>query len=557
MAEPRETVWDDVLAHLRNETPDLCRNWFESLEVRGLDSMLATVVAQTDAHRDYLESRCADAFDHALRRTTGTLITARFVCQSGQQNCQQKVQQSGQHPAPSHNTPHFDRPLDAVARDAINPPEPFQAPAGSRGRRSDGAGPIKHPSREELGNGYRHGTLPLSPDYAFKHFVIGPGNRIAHAAALAVADNPGRAYNPLFIHGDVGLGKTHLLQAVCLQLVEHRPGYRIFYTSCEHFTQRFIAAVQAGKMKEFHSQFRDVDALVLDDIHFLTRRERTQEEFFHTFNALYQADKQLILSSDAPPDEIPDLEARLVSRFKWGLVTSVSPPTYETRLEIIKEKAKLRGLRLDDKAAELIASREQDNIRELEGDLTKLQLHAAIAGNDDVELELVRTALGDVESRQEQRISLEQIMDTVCDYFGISRADIRSRKRARSIALPRQHAMFLAKKLTDHALVEIGRFFGGRDHTTALYGIRKIHAAVAGDPEAKATVQRLAARLGRTLPPEPAQAEASQPLKATPEATPEARPEAGRDAGIEPHIDADSAADPLAQKPSAADPADR
>ncbi|MEO1583426.1 MAG: chromosomal replication initiator protein DnaA [Planctomycetota bacterium] len=490
MTKPERRVWPDVLAHIRHHAPNLSRRWFHDLEPTGLNGGVATIQAATPTQRDYLEASCADAFDDALRTVTGRLVTARFIAPGDLNTDDSNTDNSPAKPHTARATGDAPEPA-AAARDL--PIDERPAPKVASGRRPA----VEHrarPARDSLLS-HQHGTLTLTPDYAFEHFIVGPGNRLAHAAARAVGDRPGKAYNPLFIHGDVGLGKTHLLQAICLDIIEQQPGVRIFYTSCEHFITRFIADVKAGRMDEFRHQFREVDALVIDDIHFLAKRDRTQEEFFHTFNALYQADKQIVMTSDAPPEEIPDLEDRLVSRFKWGLVTQVAPPTFETRLEIIKEKGRLRGIEIPDEVGQFVAQREQANIRELEGDLTKLQLHAAMVGVETLTIEMAVEALGEPIAVHETPVTVEQIIGQVTEYFGVRTADLQSRKRSRSITTPRQVGMYLARKHTRHSLEEIGGYFGGRDHTTVLHACRAIEGRSQDDQSISASVSALESRL--------------------------------------------------------------
>ena len=336
--------------------------------------------------------------------------------------------------------------------------------------------------------------LVLNPDYGFDNFVVGPNNRLAHAAALAVAANPGRAYNPMFVHGDVGLGKTHLLQAICLAILAQRPGAVIYYTSCEGFLTQFMDAVAAGAMSRFRHKFRHVDVLVVDDIHFLAKRDRTQEEFFHTFNSLYQCHKQIVLSSDAPPEEIPDLEQRLVSRFQGGLIAPISPPTYETRIEIVKNKARLRGLELATDVAEAVAARIDTNIRELEGAVTKLQVMAQVE-RLPLSVELVRQALGMPERKADATVQIQTIINAVTEFYQVKVTDLQSKRRQRSIALPRQLCMYLARRHTRYSLEEIGGYFGGRDHTTVMHAVRTIETRVSTDGKFAQEVTGLEGRL--------------------------------------------------------------
>ena len=440
MAKPDMSIWDDALVHLRKKHPTICRHWFNALEPSGLDGGVVTIVAPSNTYRDYLERSCADAFDDALRSVTQRLVTSRFIA------------------------------ADEKTTADANPETSAQARK-----------PVEHTKRNKnLIN--TDGTMPLSPDYSFQHYVIGPDNRLAHAAAIAVADNPGNAYNPLFIHGDSGLGKTHLINAICLRILANKPDARIFFTMCEHFMTRFMHDVAAGTMTAFRNQFRDVDVLVIDDIQFLSKRDRTQEEFFHTFNTLHQNNKQIILTSDLPPEKIPDLEERLVSRFKWGLVTQITMPSYETRIEIVKEKARMRGLVLSDKVAELVAAQREGSVRELEGALSSIQNLASLTERE-IDLALAREAIGEPVSKIRAPVSMEKIVAGATEYFGLRLADLQSRKRTRTIALPRQICMFLARQHTRFSLEEIGGYFGGRDHTTVLHAIRTITDRKELEPE--------------------------------------------------------------------------
>ena len=451
MAKPDSEIWNDVLVHVRNTYPTIHRHWFNTLEHSDLDGGVATIVAPSATFRDYLESSCAEAFDDAIRTVTQRLVTCRFV-------------------APGDDTAHL-----------------------AHGNGTTGRPPVEHPARRAA-EVDEHGMLPLSPDYSFNHFVIGPGNRIAHAAAMAVADNPGLAYNPFFVHGQVGLGKTHILQAICQRMRQNNPKIRIAYTSCEHFMTRFIEDVKAGRMTGFRHNFRHVDVLVIDDIQFLAKREQTQEEFFHTFNELHQSNKQIIMSSDSPPEEIEDLEDRLVSRFKWGLVTQIAPPGFETRVEIVKEKGRLRGLTLRNDVAELIASRVETNVRELESALSRIQLQAVV-DKAPITLSLAEIALGDGQKPELAPITIEQIIEHITDYFGVKLSDLQSRKRTRSIALPRQVGMYLAKQHTRHSLQEIGGYFGGRDHTTVLHAVRTIGDRSTIEPELGRAISTIETKL--------------------------------------------------------------
>jgi len=337
---------------------------------------------------------------------------------------------------------------------------------------------------------------PLNPLYTFENFVTGPCNRMAHASALAVSDLPGRAYNPLFIHASVGLGKSHLMQAICHQLLQTRPDVAMMYLSCEDFVNQFIAAIERGQIEDFRYKFRYLDVLVIDDVHFLTNKDRTQEEFFHTFNALYQAQKQVVLSSDSPPHEIPRIEERLVSRFKWGLVVRIDRPSYETRVAIVQKKARLRGKELPEDVVRHLATVVDTNTRELEGAVVRVFGHAALRERQ-IDMDLAKEALRDLVAAPSRTITIQEIADAVLLRFNVRLSDLQSRRRAQSVTLPRQICMYLTRRLTNRSLEEVGAFFGGRDHTTVLHADRKIRRMVGHDPAFRGLIEAIEAHILR------------------------------------------------------------
>jgi chromosomal replication initiator protein len=339
--------------------------------------------------------------------------------------------------------------------------------------------------------------LKLNPDYTFENFVVGPSNRLAHASCVAVSQSLGNTYNPLFLYGNSGLGKTHLLHAVCCEAGQRSDGAVIQFLSCEEFVNRFIRAIQEGNLAGFQSQFRTVDALVIDDVQFLREREQSQQEFFHTFNALYNNGKQIILSADSPPGKIPSLEERLISRFNWGLVARIDPPSYETRVAIVQKKAHLRGLSISDEIAKYIARKVQANIRELEGALTTLYALAITAGKE-ITLELAQTALDGQISLAARHISIIDIIEAVTNHFDVRLTDLQSKRRSQSIAEPRQICMYLARNLTKHSLEEIGGHLGGRDHTTVIHACSKIDKVKRSDPQMHALLSELTERIARS-----------------------------------------------------------
>lgn len=414
------TLWQRILQSVRLQHPSLNRVWFDQMVARQLTNGVIQVTVGTAAQLNFCQSQCQTPFTASAQSVTGRLLSVSFHC---------------------NNLP-----------------------------------------RGGVFSGEGDQPLPLNPDYIFENFVTGPCNRLPHAASVAVSEQPGQAYNPLFIHGGVGLGKSHLLQAISQKLLEKQTDARILYLSCDSFINQFINAVETGEMNGFRNRYRHVDMLVIDDIHFLAGRDRTQEEFFHTFNTLYQQHKQIILSADCPPGEIPELEERLVSRFNWGLVARVDKPCYETRVAIVQKKARMRGLTLPDDVVCYIAAKVENNTRELEGAVTKIQGMAMLQAGQ-IDLELAKAALGDSATPEQRRITIQMILDVVTKYYNVRLSDLQSKKRHKSIAFPRQVCMFLARRYTRYSLEEIGGYFGGRDHTTVLHAVRTVDADVKNDKE--------------------------------------------------------------------------
>ena len=317
-------------------------------------------------------------------------------------------------------------------------------------------------------------SATLNPKYTFQSFVIGNSNRFAHAASLAVAESPAKAYNPLFIYGGVGLGKTHLMHAIGHYILQENPKAKVVYVSSEKFTNELINAIKDDKNEEFRNKYRKVDVLLIDDIQFIAGKERTQEEFFHTFNALHEENKQIILSSDRPPKEIPTLEDRLRSRFEWGLIADIQPPDFETRMAILKKKADVEGLNVPNEVMVYIATKIKSNIRELEGALIRIIAYSSLT-NRDVSVDLASEALKDIISNKESApVTVKTIQESVANYYNLRIEDLKSQRRTRNIAYPRQIAMYLSRKLTDMSLPKIGEEFGGRDHTTVIHAYEKI-----------------------------------------------------------------------------------
>jgi chromosomal replication initiator protein len=335
----------------------------------------------------------------------------------------------------------------------------------------------------------------LNPKYTFETFVIGANNRFAHAASLAVAEAPAKAYNPLFLYGGVGLGKTHLMHAIGHYILEHNPDMRVLYISSEKFTNEFINAIRDNRGESFRMKYRNIDVLLIDDIQFLAGKEQTQEEFFHTFNALHEERKQIVISSDRPPKEIPTLEERLRSRFEWGLITDIQPPDLETRIAILRKKAKAENLDIPNEAMVYIANMIDTNIRELEGALIRVVAYSSLI-NQDITSHLAAEALKDIISTSRPKmITIQDIQARVGEYFGLRLEEFKARKRTKAVAFPRQVAMYLARELTDHSLPKIGDAFGGRDHTTVIHAHDKISKQLETDRELQQIIRTLTERI--------------------------------------------------------------
>jgi len=331
----------------------------------------------------------------------------------------------------------------------------------------------------------------LNPRYTFDKFIVGASNQFAHAAAQAVAEQPSKSYNPLFLYGGVGLGKTHLMQAIGHSLKKRNPALRLLYISTEKFTNEVIASIRFERMAAFRERFRNMDVLMVDDIQFIARAERTQEEFFHTFNALYDQQKQIVISSDCPPKEISSIEERLRSRFEWGLIADIQMPDLETKVAILQKKADSeQHVRLPDDVAVFIARSIKSNVRELEGALIRLLAYASLTGAE-VNLSLAQQVLKSIIETQEKKVTIEQIQKRVGEHFGLRAQDLKIRSNSKVIAYPRQVAMFLSKQLTSASLPEIGKQFGGKHHTTVLHSINKIELLRQTDKELNKTINRL------------------------------------------------------------------
>ncbi len=375
---------------------------------------------------------------------------------------------------------HYLADLRAAAVDCLGPrvQVAITVDRGSRATETPAATPFAAPPAD------------LDSRYTFETFVVGSSNQFAQAACLAIAEQPSHAYNPLFIYGGVGLGKTHLLHAIGHRVSRTHPQFRIEYLSTEKFTNELIGAIRYDKTPDFRHRYRTIDLLLIDDIQFISGKERTQEELFHTFNDLYESHRQIVISSDRSPKEIPEIEERLRSRFEWGLIADIQPPDFETRVAILKKKAELDRVPLPDDLAFFIANKVKSNIRELEGSLVRIRAFCNLTGRE-LSLELAQEVLANIWGSDERLITIDEIQRRVGEVFGVKHQDFRAKTRTKAVAFPRQLAMYLARQLTSDSFADIGRGFGGKDHTTVLHAVNKIQALLQEDPKFRKTVDHI------------------------------------------------------------------
>jgi chromosomal replication initiator protein len=426
-------LWNKTLAILRDELSQASFDtWLKSTYLLSYNQDLITISVPNEFAKEWLETRYYELIQDTLELLVNHNVTLTFITQKN-------------HSQPPRTIPNLRSNLDPK----------------------------------------------LNPKYTFDTFVVGNSNRFAHAAAQAVAGYPSKAYNPLFIYGGVGLGKTHLMHAIGHYVQEHYPDYRVLYVSSEKFTNELINSIRDDKPEEFRNKYRTIDVLLVDDIQFLTGKERTQEEFFHTFNTLHNANKQIIISSDRPPKEITTLEDRLRSRFEWGLIVDIQPPDYETRIAILQKKAQNEGIQLNDDVLAFIAQKINSNIRKLEGALLKVAAHAALT-DKPIDPPKAEELLKDMlPQSQPKPITIDLIQEKVASFYKLKKEDLKSKKRTRAVAHPRQVAMYLARELTDMSLPVIGSGFGGRDHTTVMHACDKISQEIGLNQQFKDEVDTL------------------------------------------------------------------
>jgi chromosomal replication initiator protein len=456
MDKTHSELWNTLLSHLKSEVSDQVFNaWFLPITPVSFAENTLVLGVPNDFFREWMRERYAHLLNARSSSLTGKKITVEFVIV----------------PMPER-TPAPDAGVKEAQKEQKERKGWFRSVFPKQG---------DEPALQET---------RLNAKYTFDSFVVGPSNRFAHAASLAVSDSPAKAYNPLFIYGGVGLGKTHLMHAIGTDLLRKSARAKVLYISSEEFTNQLISAIQNRSTQKFRQRYRHVDILLIDDIHFIAGKEATQEEFFHTFNSLYDAHKQIVLSSDRSPKEIPTLEERLVSRFEWGLITDIQAPDFETRIAILRKKGERETIHLPDDLFFLLAEKIKTNIRELEGALIRVVAYAKLM-NREVTSDLAKEVLKGMILEGEQKITIDLIQKKVAQYFNISTQDMKAKRRTRALAYPRQIAMYLSRDLTDFSLSEIGRYFGGRDHTTVLHACEKIEKDAKKDEKVGWIVDKL------------------------------------------------------------------
>ncbi|CDQ18390.1 chromosomal replication initiator protein DnaA [Halobacillus karajensis] len=430
-------LWTNTLDQIKEKiSKPSFETWLKATKADSLSENTLTIVAPNEFARDWLENQYESLITETLYEVTGAELDTKFIIPESKDDSLEDVKLSSK----------------------------------------------KVPNVKNNGNEESPQSM-LNSKYTFDTFVIGSGNRFAHAASLAVAEAPAKAYNPLFIYGGVGLGKTHLMHAIGHYVLDHNPNAKVVYLSSEKFTNEFINSIRDNKAVNFRNKYRSVDVLLIDDIQFLAGKEQTQEEFFHTFNTLHEESKQIVISSDRPPKEIPTLEDRLRSRFEWGLITDITPPDLETRIAILRKKAKAEGLDIPNEVMLYIANQIDTNIRELEGALIRVVAYSSLI-NSDINASLAAEALKDIiPSSKPKVITIEAIQEMVGEKYNVRLEDFPAKKRTKSVAFPRQIAMYLSRELTDFSLPKIGEEFGGRDHTTVIHAHEKISKMVADDQQ--------------------------------------------------------------------------
>ena len=470
-------VWDSILARVETKiNRHSFYTWFKPSSFLSEAGDLVRVRVPNPVFRDWLTKHYAGLINEALAEIDRPMVTIEFVAETPSAGAMLTAAEAAP-PLPPEEVEEAEA-LARIAGGGVALVEAGAAAAAGYGALSSEAAP----------------GVGLNLRYTFDTFVVGPSNQFAEAASRAVAEAPARSYNPLYIYGGVGLGKTHLMHAIGHYVLRNNPQFKLTYISTERFMNEMINAVKTDRVIDFRERYRGVDVLLVDDIQFLAGKEGTQNEFFHTFNALYDAQRQIVLSSDCPPNEIPSLEERLRSRFEWGLIADIQSPDLETKVAILKKKAEAESVPLPDNVAIYIAEKIKSNIRELEGSLIRLIAYASLT-NREVSIGLAQEVLKNVIGQDERAVTVDMIQKSVADYYQLKVADIRARNNSKSVALPRQIAMYLCKALTHASLPEIGRSFGGKHHSTVIHSIRKIETLRKKDRDFNNVINMLTERM--------------------------------------------------------------
>jgi chromosomal replication initiator protein len=480
-----QNVWDEILARVETKVNrHSFYTWFKPTVLVSQTGNLLRIRVPNPLFCDWLPRHYTGLINEALQEIERPLIQIEYVAEGPRSDA----------PTMAEASPPIAREEAEQAQpDVLADPSSFAS--SEPGFAASAVEPPPDDARARArayGGGAYEGSpaVGLNLRYTFETFVVGPSNQFAEAASRAVSEAPARSYNPLYIYGGVGLGKTHLMHAIGHYVLRHNPHFKLTYISTERFMNEMINAVKNDRIIDFRERFRAVDVLLMDDIQFLANREGTQNEFFHTFNALYDAQKQIVLSSDCPPNDIPSLEERLRSRFEWGLIADIQSPDLETKVAILKKKADAECVPLPDNVAIYIAEKIKSNIRELEGSLIRLIAYASLKGVD-VTIALAQEVLKNVIGQDDRAVTIDMIQKSVADYYQLKTADLRSRNNSKSVALPRQIAMYLCKALTHASLPEIGRSFGGKHHSTVIHSIRKIESLRQKDRDFNSVINSL------------------------------------------------------------------
>ncbi|EGO65071.1 chromosomal replication initiator protein DnaA [Acetonema longum] len=472
-------TWEKIIQILEKEViKPIFNTWIKSTIPLSITDTTFEIGTPTDFCKEWLEAHYLQLFKNTVQFVTQKPLEVRFV----NLNLEEPAAETNIQPVSETQTQNF------------SPSPSKQQPPNQAGTPQPNV-PLS-PEPVKVSSAWIDDTQSiLNPKYVFETFVIGNSNRFAHAAALAVAEVPAKVYNPFFVYGGVGLGKTHLMHAIGHRIRHNHPNLKVLYISSEKFTNELINSIRDGNPESFRQKYRNIDVLLVDDIQFLSKKEHTQEEFFHTFNTLHEANKQIIISSDRPPREIPTLEDRLRSRFEWGLITDIQAPDLETRIAILRKKAMVENLNFPNDVMIYIASRIDNNIRELEGAFIRVMAYASLV-NKPINIDLATEALKEIfPYGKPKQVTMELIKETVATYFKIKQDDLTAKKRTRNVAYPRQIAMYLCREMTDTSLPRIGEVFGGRDHTTVIHANDKISRERNEDGKLQQTINELIKRI--------------------------------------------------------------